>query len=327
MKITHKRITAAGEVVPVRLRPEDMNDPKSVDLDSIRRSNLDAERQRIAEEERQAQLALLREKYSEMYNIIDEYRTDPSECITQLFELLVPASGKAEIVAGELVRAANKLGYRWFNDGDRCYSGYGIETCGNAINYLCSYIPELESKVTSTAESDMTHGMDDDTEYDSFLLDMYEAVVEFISSNPDIVSQPSEDMFSEQYSDDSWLKEIEPKQTFDFSWSDLGTDLQNYLEEFEDQVDYSFDDAYEDFLDDFEMDNPDAYINRWARDAAEIEISYGDMDENEYYRYIEVWSQSKLDELESEYGTFDELERARDGEEDEEFDEEEEDEE
>ena len=36
-----------------------------------------------------------------------------------LFEELVPMSGKADSLAGELVRATCRIGYRFFNDGDR----------------------------------------------------------------------------------------------------------------------------------------------------------------------------------------------------------------
>lgn len=39
----------------------------------------------------------------------------------QLFNLLVPAEGPADTEAGELVRCLNRLGYRFFNDGDMMY--------------------------------------------------------------------------------------------------------------------------------------------------------------------------------------------------------------
>ena len=39
--------------------------------------------------------------------------------LNKLFEELVPVTGKADSMAGELVRAVSWIGYRFFNDGDR----------------------------------------------------------------------------------------------------------------------------------------------------------------------------------------------------------------
>lgn len=53
-----------------------------------------------------------------------------------LFKKLVPYQGPAETVEGECLRAANRIAYRWFNDGDLFYEGYGQETAGPAYSYL-----------------------------------------------------------------------------------------------------------------------------------------------------------------------------------------------
>ena len=49
---------------------------------------------------------------------------------------LMPAMGKADTVAGEIIRAVNRIHYRWFNDGDRINVGYGRETCNASARYL-----------------------------------------------------------------------------------------------------------------------------------------------------------------------------------------------
>ena len=56
--------------------------------------------------------------------------------INKLFEELVPTSGKADSLAGELVRATARIGYRFFNDGDMVNQGYGKETCNPAARFL-----------------------------------------------------------------------------------------------------------------------------------------------------------------------------------------------
>lgn len=60
------------------------------------------------------------------------------------FDILVPQSGKAPTVAGEIVRAVNRLVYRYFNDGDKFYEGYGRETCGSSAAYLYDIEPFYE---------------------------------------------------------------------------------------------------------------------------------------------------------------------------------------
>ena len=45
------------------------------------------------------------------------------------FEELVPLEGKADTLAGEIVRAISRIGYRFYNDGDQVGVGYGKQTC------------------------------------------------------------------------------------------------------------------------------------------------------------------------------------------------------
>ena len=49
---------------------------------------------------------------------------------------LVPGQGKADTVEGEMLRAINKIVYRWGNDGDEYMRGYGTETAGPAHSFL-----------------------------------------------------------------------------------------------------------------------------------------------------------------------------------------------
>ena len=49
---------------------------------------------------------------------------------------LMPPSGKTETVAGEIIRATDRIWYRWWNDGDKINVGYGKETCNGTARYL-----------------------------------------------------------------------------------------------------------------------------------------------------------------------------------------------
>ena len=61
---------------------------------------------------------------------------------------LVPDCGPADTVGGEIVRAANRLVYRYLNDGDMVGIEYGNVTCNPACRYLtsCLAIPEIIAK-------------------------------------------------------------------------------------------------------------------------------------------------------------------------------------
>lgn len=53
-----------------------------------------------------------------------------------LWEKYVPDEGTAETLFGEMLRAAGRIRYRYYNDGDMYGYGYGKETVNNAISYL-----------------------------------------------------------------------------------------------------------------------------------------------------------------------------------------------
>jgi len=58
--------------------------------------------------------------------------------INALFEELVPPMGKADTVAGEIIRATCKIVYRWYNDGDCIDRSYGKEVLNAPARYLCA---------------------------------------------------------------------------------------------------------------------------------------------------------------------------------------------
>ena len=62
--------------------------------------------------------------------------TKNEDRINKLFKELVPETGKAGSLAGELVRAMSRIGYRFYNDGDQLGIGYGKETCNPAGRFL-----------------------------------------------------------------------------------------------------------------------------------------------------------------------------------------------
>ena len=53
----------------------------------------------------------------------------------------VPDCGTADTLAGEIVRAMDRLIYRFYNDGDMVGVGYGNETCNSSNRFLKAVIP------------------------------------------------------------------------------------------------------------------------------------------------------------------------------------------
>ena len=103
-------------------------------------------------EEKENERQALREKYADVIALLDSEK-EPEEILEDLFEELVPASGEAETVAGEMVRACMRVIYRYFNDGD-CFltgepsgSGYGAATVIPALMYLIEKVPPLYSMI------------------------------------------------------------------------------------------------------------------------------------------------------------------------------------
>lgn len=114
------------------------------------------------------------------------------EKINELFEKLVPDSGRADTVAGEIVRAVSRIGFRWNNDGDQIGVGYGRETCNPAARYL---IAKADDKVVDIIY-DMWGANMTDREYDEHLQKLCAAALNYLDSSPELETTPNtEDMF------------------------------------------------------------------------------------------------------------------------------------
>jgi len=64
--------------------------------------------------------------------------------INDLTEQYVCSEGKCKTSAGEILRAYNRIIYRYFNDGDVAGEGYGRETVNPALRFLFSQLPSIK---------------------------------------------------------------------------------------------------------------------------------------------------------------------------------------
>lgn len=116
----------------------------------------------------------------------------------ELFEELVPASGKAPTVAGEIVRAINRISYRNWNDGDHIGVGYGRETCNPAARYLGAKCGEEVASLISAI-----WGIENDKAYDLILGQLEAEVVKYLERNLELkAAENREDMFDYRDADE-----------------------------------------------------------------------------------------------------------------------------
>lgn len=127
------------------------------------------------------------------------------EQLDKLFDELVPKSGKAESLAGELVRAASRICYRFFNDGDMVGVGYGKETCNPAARFLLSHGNACIWSLTQALWDTLT-----EEAYQLILVPFATAVADYIAANPKLRDIPTDDMWDYK----------NPTEDVDNSWND-----------------------------------------------------------------------------------------------------------
>ncbi len=228
--------------------------------------------------------------------------------IEELFELLVPSQGPSKYRGGELVRAMMRIMYRDYNDGDVFYEGYGIETCADAVAFLCQEMPELESAFENIAMRTLQ-----DDAYTKAISDIANDVVDYIVSEPEIaVEANSQDYLKfdgESFiADHEWIPEYEIDVTmpdnvyYHLEEGDVDdSDLQELIEGWD--IFYRLDEAA------VSIENGYVYFEHLNREA---------YDEIEEYGY--KWLESIGRDWDEEFGS----EEDRMEEDEEEYDEEEE---
>lgn len=118
--------------------------------------------------------------------------------ISVLFEELVPCSGKADTVAGEIVRAISRIGYRYYNDGDHVGVGYGNETCNPAARYLMKFVDERIDYAISNM-----WGVEHDATYEEWLAELETAILDYLDENPELkTAANTEDMWDYRTDED-----------------------------------------------------------------------------------------------------------------------------
>ena len=154
-----------------------------------------------------------------------------------LFDKLVPGMGASEFAEGEMIRALNRLVYRWYNDGDKFFEGYGTETAGPAHSFLVNsdQINRGEQRKLE-ALFDSVVGTYDDKTYEDMLDKVADLVMSYVEGIP-------EDQYQE-----------------------LGREMFDFEPEYEEE-DY---DEEDDFYDEYDEEEEDFYMNEEKEDIGKI---------------------------------------------------------
>lgn len=198
-----------SEAPSATLSDSDLFDPSHIDLRQVVKRNADAEEKARQEKERQDRIAKAREQYKDLLAQVSA-ETDTYKALELLFEALVPSRGSADTIAGELVRATMRILYRDWNDGDKFFCGYGLETCGGSAEYLL----DMGFNGINDILEDCTRYLNSDDAYTKAITEIAQDVVNHILSNPDLLGEPN-NTDSREYRCDT-IEENQPKFDYDF---------------------------------------------------------------------------------------------------------------
>lgn len=100
----------------------------------------------------------------------------------ELFDKYVPACDKANTLGGEIVRAINRIVYRYYNDGDTVDRYYGndynlLRACDTFLNMYCPAYHSLSNI--------------NELEYEKNLCDRLKKVFDYLIANPNVFETPN----------------------------------------------------------------------------------------------------------------------------------------
>lgn len=113
--------------------------------------------------------------------------TESEKKIKTLFRKLVPVSGKADTVAGEILRAIGRISRRNYNDGEHIGVGDG-GTCESASRYLMIRAGDKAAEIIQTI-----WGVGFDVYYNAGVSVLEDEVVAFLEQHPELRETPNDE--------------------------------------------------------------------------------------------------------------------------------------
>ena len=224
--------------------------------------------------------------YDQFMRIVNDHHGSTNELDSKLNDILIPASGMAETFAGELLRAAERIGYRYNNDGDVFYADYGLETAGGSACFLGKYGDEYISKIIT----DMADHEVDWPGYDKAVDNLFEAVVAMLAGDPELFKKAPPEDSRECHTEE--LDKWKEWHTYSFEISEYDFEYpisQGWLSNSD------IDDWIRGIAEPYDCEIEHPYRDYWELTGLDSQ-AYGEL--NEYYtRWVDEW----IEELASEH--------------------------
>lgn len=247
----------------------------------------------------------------EFKNKLEVFKGTIVDFIDSIFHELVPSTGPADTVAGEVIRAVGKVGYRYYNDGDVYYQGYGLETAAPSMQYILDFISQYgekddQDKAEKLVQDQMTQY--DDRKYEDHLDSIFEIVLTVLSYPENAGLFEEKNTQDCLHSDASWFEENQPLYDYEFVVDD--TDIKKAIEE-----DYIDTQDLADYMLDIIRDNF-GYSNLHGVEVTSYPVSSDELILNisnltkDQYDEVEEWDSSNSfwnDFKEQEKEIFDEV--------------------
>lgn len=152
----------------------------------------------------------------------------------ELTDKYVPISDNAETLAGELLRAANQIIYRYYNDGDITDVGYGKETVNPAVRFLkAEGTPAIKLIASSLFDYTISN-----EKYEHKLQKLADIVTKEIIKNNLQDVKNTKDMWDyvdsklDKDVEDDWEEDDEEEEDWDESlFAKLNKNISNYINE------------------------------------------------------------------------------------------------
>ena len=233
-----------------------------------------------------------------------------------IFDVLVPNSGKCDTLAGEIIRAINRIEYRWFNDGDRFNEDYGIESCGQPALFLAN-IEVDDGEPFWDLIIDVDKDGDDD-EYERMIENLKDKAIELLKTHNELLATETTDMYDvkerdvERFLDDN---DLIPKYDCDaeipqelqahldkgnIDERDLIWEVQSWIENMgnsTNDVRIDWGNVYVYDLNKSDYDELNGNLYKWLEDyASELTNEHGDPNEDDEEEEDEEESEEETDE-------------------------------
>ena len=239
----------------INLSGDELNDPSEINFKKKIAKATEEERAEKERQEKEKHKAELMSKYKDLFDNVRDLmeKDDSDEALEQLYKEFVPSEGPASTVVGELARAIMRIMYRSYNDGDKFYEGYGLETCGGSAEYL--YDMGFDSQIESILENSWRYDNNDDA-YDTAIADLSKDIINYILDNIDEVIMPNDT--DSRFYDCPYIESNQPRYEFEvYASEDIETLMEHNIidawdcyHHIEDML------SYEDGCEDADIDRP-----------------------------------------------------------------------